>query len=248
MSASTLNGSKVMTVVWAREQDGVTPFSIFRSYEASPGSAPVWTPADIFIETVITKNFSAIGVAVQADSSIQLVYSTNNFNYQTRFFLAGAWSAESQFLDITSGPDFNIAQNQISMTDTGFVLTYGLAGNSDATPIAPLDKFIYDLNVFFLGGAAPSTLEIICDNPPSGIVGAPYSHFFPASGGVAPYTFVLLVGPLPAGLTLNAATGEVSGIPHQSGVFPITIQVTDFLDSTAEVECSITIVPKTCLQ
>jgi hypothetical protein len=247
LNASALNGFKVMAVIWANEQDGATPFSIFRSYEASPGATPAWTPATIFSETIITKNFTAIGVVVQFDGTIQLVYSTNNFNYQTRTLVAGVWSAESLFLDITSGP-FNIALNQISMTSSGFVLTYGLAGNDISAPLdPPLDKVVFDLNVFFLGGAAPAPLAIICDNPPVGILGTAYSHFFPASGGVPPYTFALIAGVLPTGLILNAATGEISGIPLQGGAFPITVQVTDSAATTADVECVLTIKGR-CLQ
>jgi hypothetical protein len=164
MSSSALNGYKVLVPIWVNNQGGgASDFSIFRSYEATPAAAPVWTAADIFIETTpLTKNFTAIGVGVGGDGTVTLVYSTNNFNYQTRTLVAGAWSAESLFLDITSGPDFNIAQNQISISDggtiadTGFVLTFGLAGNDTSTPIAPLTKTIYDLNVYsFLVGAAP---------------------------------------------------------------------------------------------
>lgn len=70
-------------------------------------------------------------------------------------------------------------------------------------------------------------LAITCNNPPSAIVGASYSHFFPATGGTAPYSFAITAGVLPTGLTLNAATGEVSGIPTASGTFSFTVEVED---------------------
>jgi hypothetical protein len=46
---------------------------------------------------------------------------------------------------------------------------------------------------------------------------------------------------LPPGLSLNAATGVVSGVPTANGTFPFTIQVTDSVFSVASVACSITI-------
>ena len=53
---------------------------------------------------------------------------------------------------------------------------------------------------------APAPLTIACVSPATGQVGVAYSGSAVASGGVAPYTYAI-VGTLPAGLTLNAATG-----------------------------------------
>src|SRR6185436_1867677 len=71
------------------------------------------------------------------------------------------------------------------------------------------------------------SLGIECDNPPEGTVGVAYSHFFPASGGTEPYVFSLAGGAFPTGLTLDAATGELSGTPTVAGTFNFTVQVTD---------------------
>jgi len=68
-------------------------------------------------------------------------------------------------------------------------------------------------------------LSITCDNPPSGQVGIVYSHAFPALGGTPPYTFSILAGSLPPGLTLDPATGIVSGTPTAAGTYPFIIQV-----------------------
>jgi hypothetical protein len=60
----------------------------------------------------------------------------------------------------------------------------------------------------------------------TGSAGASYSHTFTAQGGVPPYRWAIS-GTLPAGLSLAAATGVLSGTPTQVGAFPITVQVTD---------------------
>ncbi len=62
---------------------------------------------------------------------------------------------------------------------------------------------------------------------PPGAIGVPYSQSITATGGTAPYTFAVTSGTLPAGLSLNPATGLISGTPLQPGLFSFTIQATD---------------------
>jgi hypothetical protein len=82
-------------------------------------------------------------------------------------------------------------------------------------------------------------LNITCGSPPTAHVGAAYSSTCPASGGTAPYTYSILSGALPAGLTLNTATGEISGTPTTKGTSSFIVQVTDSLDAQAQVSSSI---------
>lgn len=89
------------------------------------------------------------------------------------------------------------------------------------------------------GGGSP--LAISCGNPPNGVIGSPYNHLFPASGGTSPYTFAIISGSLPPGLSLGSSSGTATGTPTTNGVFPFTVQVTDNVSATASVACSITI-------
>jgi hypothetical protein len=63
--------------------------------------------------------------------------------------------------------------------------------------------------------------------PGPGILNAPYMHAFSAGGGTAPYTWTVVMGSLPPGLTLNPSTGVLSGTPTQKGNYTFTVQVTD---------------------
>jgi large repetitive protein len=82
--------------------------------------------------------------------------------------------------------------------------------------------------------AGDFTLEVTAAtptlSPAAGVLGATagtaYVQAFIASGGVAPYSFVL-TGTLPAGLVFDASTGTLSGTPAAFGTFAITITITD---------------------
>lgn len=84
----------------------------------------------------------------------------------------------------------------------------------------------------------PPPFRASCPSPVY-VVGTPYSSFVTVTGGVAPYTFALHSGSLPAGLSLNASTGELSGTPSAAGPFTFVIRVTDANAATADtVSCS----------
>jgi hypothetical protein len=76
---------------------------------------------------------------------------------------------------------------------------------------------------------------------PGGTVGTAYSQVVDASGGLAPYTWSISGGALPAGLSLSAQTGTISGNPSAAGTADFTVEVTDTDGSTATKALSITI-------
>ncbi len=82
--------------------------------------------------------------------------------------------------------------------------------------------------------AAPAPLGIATTVAPSGTSGIPYSTTVAAQGGTAPYIWSITAGLLPAGLTLNAATGAITGMPTTSGSFPFVLKVVDSGTPTAQ--------------
>ncbi|HZO56537.1 MAG TPA: IPT/TIG domain-containing protein [Bryobacteraceae bacterium] len=69
--------------------------------------------------------------------------------------------------------------------------------------------------------------------PPTAIVGTPFQFALTAAGGTQPYTWSILTGSLPPGLTLNPANGTIAGTPTTVGTFGVTIEVKDAPGQTA---------------
>jgi hypothetical protein len=71
-------------------------------------------------------------------------------------------------------------------------------------------------------------LAVTTSSLPLAQVGVAYSATLAASGGTAPYTWTIASGSLPAGLSLNASTGVISGTPTtKQGSASIVFTVTD---------------------
>jgi uncharacterized Ntn-hydrolase superfamily protein len=80
---------------------------------------------------------------------------------------------------------------------------------------------------------APPPINLACVLLSTGQVGVAYSSSLMATGGVAPYTYSIASGSLPAGLTLNASTGAITGTPTAAGTSTFTAKVVDATGSAA---------------
>src|SRR5690606_31619694 len=59
-----------------------------------------------------------------------------------------------------------------------------------------------------------------------GAAGTGYSATLVAAGGIAPYTYAITAGALPAGLSLSSG-GALTGMPTQPGTVNLTLTATD---------------------
>lgn len=76
---------------------------------------------------------------------------------------------------------------------------------------------------------------------PGGLTQTAYSATLTVTGGLAPYTWSVATGTLPAGLTLNTSTGAITGTPTTAGTSSITFRVTDSNGAAATSAKSIAI-------
>jgi uncharacterized repeat protein (TIGR01451 family) len=120
-----------------------------------------------------------------------------------------------------------------------------LSGTPTSTGTYPFTVNVIDKN----NGIATTSITLVVGSgltltfgtPPSGQVGTAYTDTLTAAGGTAPYTWSVSAGTPPAGITLNAATGVLSGTPTTGGTANFTIKVTDAAGQTATHATSITI-------
>jgi len=117
------------------------------------------------------------------------------------------------------------------------------SGSSSSTASISYAKFVA-LPLEAAGGG-PEPLDITTTSLPDGQVGVAYSQTLAATGGVAPYSWAVVSGSLPAGLSLNSSTGEISGTPTTAETANFTVEVTDSDTpaSTDQQALSITIDP-----
>jgi len=86
-------------------------------------------------------------------------------------------------------------------------------------------------------GVAPNITTL---SLPGAVVGTAYSQTLNVSGGTAPYTWSVTAGSLPAGLSLNAASGVISGTPTTVQNSTFTIQVSGGGTDTQDLSINVT--------
>ncbi|MDF1758319.1 MAG: Ig domain-containing protein [Legionellaceae bacterium] len=76
---------------------------------------------------------------------------------------------------------------------------------------------------------------------PDGEIGTIYSQTVTASNGLAPYTYSISSGSLPAGLSINASTGVISGTPTTENTYQFTVTATDTVSDSVSRSYSVEI-------
>ncbi len=82
---------------------------------------------------------------------------------------------------------------------------------------------------------------------PGGTAGTSYGLTLAATGGLPPYRWSIRSGELPPGVTLDAATGRLTGTPSGAGTFSFTVHVSDSLQATAIRAYSIAVDSRTAV-
>ena len=118
-----------------------------------------------------------------------------------------------------------------------------IAGANSATYTTPVTTLLDHLSIFRCvvsnaAGSATSATEMLfvtsAATPPTDITsaiiaggapGVPFSYSITSSGGTAPVSFN--ASPLPAGLSVDATTGAISGTPPATGTTNITLTATN---------------------
>ncbi|HOX56456.1 MAG TPA: tandem-95 repeat protein [Candidatus Paceibacterota bacterium] len=86
----------------------------------------------------------------------------------------------------------------------------------------------FNFCIYAYGTTGPGqSVTITTSSLPNGLLNQAYSATLVASGGFTPYSWSLVSGALPAGLTLNTNSGVIAGVPATPGTANFAVRVTD---------------------
>jgi Putative Ig domain len=149
-----------------------------------------------------------------------------NAPYSTRLHVSrGTGTAPFTWSIVSGNLPVGLSLDSISGTISGTPTTIGRVGFSVQVTDAKSLTMTRDLSIDIRGAVSVTPVTL-----PGGTVGIPYTASLTATGGVLPYTWSVVSGTLPDGLTLTTnpdSTATISGTPTILGLSTFTVQVAD---------------------
>lgn len=198
---------------------------------AAPGTFSLTVVvSDTFSSGVASKSFSLTVLAqpVEIANSSPLPVSTLGTAYSYRFTASGGvapyhWS-------VATGLPEGLRLDSGTGVLSGTPQTWG----NFSLPVQVTDSLGATGGKTFILLIHQPLVSILTASPlPEGTAGTPYSQTLLPSGGASPYTWSLISGQPPGGLTLDTNAGHIAGIPAGAGTFSFTIGVRESGGATA---------------
>lgn len=196
------------------------------------------------VPIVYTRGESApvrgLTVSLQIDPAKLALCSTVEASFALGSWFSGFGNTHLDVTDQGGGAytvDVALLGSPCGITTGGTLFTIALAasgpdGMAAITVTRVKSRDCANVAVPVLAGAPDSLriqntdITLAPTNLPNGLVGTPYSQSITAQSGLAPFTFTVASGALPAGLSLSAA-GLLSGTPTATGNASFTVAVAD---------------------
>ena len=160
-------------------------------------------------------------------------------------------AGSAAFTLTVTGASF-VAGSQVSFRGTPLTTTFVNAAALTTTVPANLLTTLGGVNVQVTnpGGSVspaasftvtPAPLSIATVSLPAATSGSNYSALLTGRGGISPYTWT--ANGLPAGVSINQATGVLSGVPQATGTYVVSVVLTDGSKATANAQFSLVVSP-----
>lgn len=169
------------------------------------------------------------GPTAATTSSNELIFA--GMGFQSNY--GGVAAAGASYTLAQQNTATSRAANETALASVTGSYTAALGLSSPATWTAVVATFA--------ATSASAPPGITTSSLPGGQKDSPYSAAVAVAGGVAPYTWSIASGALPAGLTLAPATGVISGTPSAAGTSTFTVQVRDGNSQTDSKTLSIVV-------
>jgi hypothetical protein len=138
---------------------------------------------------------------------------------------------------LPSGLSLNSSTGAITGTPTGPNATtnFTLKVTDSSNPVQSATQALS------IAVSLPPAPAITTTTLPNATIGAAYNQTIGLTGGHAPFVWSISAGTLPTGLSLNNATGAITGNPSLTGVFNFTAKVVDSSNPTQSSTQSLSI-------
>lgn len=213
---------------------------------ASPGSATVsgasspllvtgLTTGTVYTFTVTATNNAGTGApSAASNGAAPLPLLTAAASNASVTYGAGATPIPLSISGTPTSVAVSSAATHGTVVATGTTITYqpvpGYAG-TDSFSYTASDAYTTTAPATVTVTIANATVTVNAAPLPNATGGVAYAHTFTAGGGLAPYTYSVVSGALPAGITL-AADGTLSGAPTVAGTFNLRIHAIDSSSGT----------------
>ena len=238
MTVSGTNFSSDTVILWngaplqtALVDSNTLAGTVTRSSIAQPSTAQVQVQnkandrkSSLFPISIFAPSSNSSSLAIASQSLPQATVGTS---YSATLTATGG--TPSYTWNVASG---NLPSGLSLARQTGIITGTPTASGSYSFDIIATDSSVptntsnATFTISVAAAALPGApLSITTSSLPSATHGQSYSNALQTSGGIAPYSWSITSGSLPAGLSL--ANGVISGTPTASGNFSIAVKATD---------------------
>lgn len=207
---------------------------------SSPAQSATVSSVPLSVAAVTTDPSSQLAVTTTTlpEGSVSAAYTVS---------LAATGGTSPYRWSVTAGnlpPGLGLAANTgiISGTPTSSgTYSVGLTATDAGSPAQSATVHQLQITIAQPAAKPSSSLDITTATLPDGSVSAAYTVSLGATGGTSPYHWSITAGHLPAGLSLAANTGIISGTPSSSGTYSLGITATDLSSPTQSETVTLTL-------
>ncbi|WP_316837546.1 MBG domain-containing protein [Pedobacter nutrimenti] len=196
---------------------------------------------DIKVNTpsVALSNNADLNALVLSSGALNPVFAAGTLTYTA--------SVPNSTASVTITP--TVAESHATIKVNGTTVASGAASgaialaagsNTITTIVTAQDGSTAKTYTIIITKAAPTVIALTPITLTNPQIGVTYSTTLTSSGGTTPYTYTVMAGTLPTGLSLSSG-GVLSGTPTASGAFNFTITSTDAVSFTGSQAYTVTI-------